>query len=98
MKKSKQQQRVAWCAEHRAKIEAVIPDDLHYCGIRGGSNAANIPGWSGGGWGWWYNAMREAGVSVRSLNYWSGQAPTPSTAIPETVAYYIKQHAPKELL
>jgi hypothetical protein len=93
---SKIEKRVEWLIKHKSAIErsrtAVIPSK------RGGSNAATWKGMSGGGWGWWAQALRKAGIRSNIMNYWSGSAPTASTAINAGIANYIYKNAPKELL
>ena len=52
-------------------------------GPNGGTNAANISGWINHGNGTITKAANESQMPV--LNYWSGSAPTPSSAIPACV-------------
>ncbi len=59
-------------------------------------NAYFRRGMSGGGWGFWARAFDLAGVDCGAMNYWSGSAPTPSTAINRGIAEYIRTHAASE--
>ena len=65
--------------EHRDEIDA-----LPQRGPKGGTNAANIPGWSHSPHQTITKACMAAGVPV--LNYWHGSAPTPASAIPSCIA------------
>ena len=58
-------------------------DALPNRGPQGGINAANIPGWSNYGNGAITRAANIA--SIPTMRYWSGSAPTPSTALPSCV-------------
>jgi len=61
-----------------------ISDDekkLSFYGPRGGRNARFIPGWICVGNQTITKACIIAGIPI--MNYWSGSAPTPSTAIPK---------------
>ena len=63
-----------------------------------GYNAATIKGMSSGGWGYWVWAFRQVGIKSGAMNYWSGSAPTPSTAIYKDIADYIYKNAPKGII
>lgn len=73
-------QELALIAErHENEISA-----LSYRGPRGGRNAKHIPGWRCMGN---HAITRAAGLAgVPQMSYWSGSAPTPSTAIPACMA------------
>jgi hypothetical protein len=58
-------------------------NNLSYTGPRGGSNAANIQGWTHNGNGTITKACRLAGVPIAP--YWSGSAKTPASAIPQAI-------------
>lgn len=94
-KQTKLQARVDWLKKHKAAIErartSVTPSK------RGGSNARTWGGMSGGGWGFWAKALREAGVKSNVMNYWSGSNPTSSTAINLGIANYISKFAPPSI-
>lgn len=62
-----------------AKIKA-----LPTKGPRGGNNAKTIPGWSHSPNGTISYACNKAGIPT--MKFWSGSAPTPSTAIPTCLA------------
>ena len=98
MKRNITKLRADWIRDHAVEIKAIIADiydnqAIEFSGPRGGSNAARIKGWSSGGWGWWVKAFRMAHVCCPAIDYWSGWAPTPSTAIPQAVAQYINLNA-----
>lgn len=81
--------RVAWITANRDAIMAArIPTE--------GSpkNAYYRRGMSGGGWGYWVQALHAADVSCDAMSYWSGSAPTPSTAINAGIADYIRNNCP----
>ena len=91
---SKLQARLAWINEHRAEIIAAATP------INGTSkNARYVTGMSGGGWGYWVHALDAAGLSkiAHPMTYWSGSNPTPSTAINQGVAEYIRNNAPEDI-
>lgn len=92
MKTSKTEKRAEWLKAHETAIKAAK------CPEEGSTkNARYRRGMSGGGWGFWVHAFRRAGISCSAQNYWSGSAPTPSTAINKGMADYITANAPKEL-
>ena len=62
-----------------------------------GYNARTCLGMSSGGWGWWAVALSRAGIEAGAMRYWSGSAPTPSTAINGGIANYITNNAPADL-
>jgi hypothetical protein len=85
--------RAAWLLAHADEYKAarVLEEGSSH-------NARYRRGMSDGGWGYWVQAIRQAGLPSSAQNYWSGSAPTPSTAINKGYADYILANAPKELL
>ena len=65
-------------AENKSEI-----DNIEHHGPDGGTNAANIPGWSHTGNGTITRAANMAGCPTK--NYWSGSNPTPATSIPTCI-------------
>ena len=82
---TKTEKRTEWLKTKKEEIEAAIrrPREENK---KGGTNCFSLKGWSGGGYGYWLWAFSEAGIACPSRNYWSGSAPTPSTAIPFAVS------------
>lgn len=96
MKISKTEQRVNWINNHSAQIEKSRTADHSQC--RGKChNGATCYNQSGGGYGWWANALSHAGINPESNNYWTGSAPTPSTSINLGIARFINKNAPAEI-
>jgi hypothetical protein len=91
-KTSKTAARVAWI---RANREAIIASRIPTEGSA--HNAAHRRGMSGGGWGYWVWALREAEVDCEAMRHWSGCLPTPSTSINGGIAAYIAANAPAEI-
>jgi hypothetical protein len=92
MKKSKTELRAEWIASHAEEIKKAK------CAEEGSTkNAYYRRGMSGGGWGYWVWAFRRAGVDCSAQNYWSGSAPTPSTAINRGIAEFVSKFAPSEI-
>jgi hypothetical protein len=92
MAQSKLEQRKQWILTHKAEIESArTPVE------KNSKNAARIKGMSAGGYGFWAQAFDAAGVDDNSMPYWSGSAPTPSTAINLGIAKYIQAHAPNSI-
>jgi hypothetical protein len=83
-------ERTKWALAHKLEIEGAR--SIIGKAPRGGSNAANISGYSGPGWGWWANALDAAGINPNRCSYWSGSNPTPSTAINGGIAKYIRNN------
>lgn len=84
--------RAKWMSENKkAILSARLPLDGSF------HNARFNRGMSCGGWGWWYRAAQIAGIDVDAMTYWSGSAPTPSTAINLGVAQFIIKNAPSDL-
>jgi len=90
--------RVDWINENKSTITALIPSNISFKGPKGGTNAAQIKGWSGGGWGYWLRALKAADITCPSAPYWSGSNSTPSTAIPNGVALFIQANCPGKLI
>lgn len=96
MKITKTQKRVNWINQHYAQIEKSRTDDHSHC--RGKCyNGATCYNQSSGGYGWWSNALDDAGVDPDSHNFWAGSAPTPSTSINRGIAAYIDKNAPENI-
>ena len=88
MRTSKTEKRAEWARQHKAEIETARTPESG-----SGHNAANRKGMSGGGWGYWVWALSRAGIDAGEMPYWSGSAPTPSTAINKGIADYITANA-----
>ena len=92
MKKTKTELRAEWLTEYKSEIEKTkTPEEGSI------KNAAYRRGMSGGGWGYWVWALRKAGINSSAQNYWSGSAPTPSTAINQGIADFINKNCPAEI-
>lgn len=85
--------RIEWARANKPSIEAARGEVSS-----NSKNAARCKGYSGGGWGLWANALESAGINPNRGSYWSGSAPTPSTAINGGIARYIRENAPQEIL
>lgn len=92
MAQSKLEQRKQWILSHKAEIEAARTTVEN-----NSKNAYRIKGMSAGGYGYWAQAFRAVGVNANVMPYWSGSAPTPSTAINLGIAKYIQAHAPDSI-
>lgn len=90
---NKTQKRAAWLKKNKKIINNIIKQGNFTTHAK---NAYYCVGWTCGH-GWWLNALRSAGIKCPAKNYWSGSAPTPSTAIPTTVANYINTNCPIDL-
>jgi len=89
---TKIEKRVAFILSHKEALKAAR------CPESGSpTNAARRSGMSGGGWGYWAQAFKRAGVPCSAQNYWSGSLPTPSTAINKGIAEYIGVNAPADI-
>ena len=92
MKMTKRQARANWILANIVAIKAAR------CAEGNNSkNAARCVGMSGGGWGYWAQAFKLAGVSCGKQDYWSGSLPTPSTAINKGIADYIRTNATADI-
>jgi hypothetical protein len=90
---SKTQKRANWLKQNANAINTVLKSgELTF----NSNNAARCKGWQPG-YGWWANALGLANINCPSRPYWSGRLPTPSTAIPSSVAQFIRQNCPTEL-
>lgn len=96
MRQAKIERRVEWILANKEEIEKSYVFDHSNC--RGNcQNGRTCSTQSSGGWGYWVQAFRRAGVKCFPSNYWSGSAPTPSTSINIGVARYVQANAPREL-
>jgi hypothetical protein len=96
MKISKTQQRVSWINDNLPAIKKSRTNDHRNCKGKC-HNGATCHNQSAGGYGWWANALSQAGINPERRNYWSGSNPTPSTSINKGIAEYISKNAPAEI-
>jgi len=98
MKASKISRRVEWIKENEQKINEIRKANNDHSKCRGEcGNGATCQVQSGGGWGFWVQAFRAAGVNCNPMKYWSGSAPTPSTSINGAIADFIYKNCPAEI-
>ena len=97
MKISKTKKRVNWINENISKISQSRTNDHSEC--KGKClNGATCQNQSAGGYGWWANALEEAGINPERQNFWRGKNPTPSTSINKGIAEYIDKNAPRDII
>jgi hypothetical protein len=95
---SKRQRRADWITEHAEAINTSRKTTSDHSQCKGScNNGATCKTQSDGGYGFWVQAFRLAGVECSPRNYWSGSAPTPSTSINKGIADYLHTNAPKDL-
>lgn len=96
MKTTKTQQRINWIIANAAAIEDSRSSDHSKCkgACHNGRTCSNQ---SSGGFGWWANALDQAGIDPERHNYWSGSAPTPSTSINLGIAAFIMERSPSAI-
>jgi len=92
MKTSKTEKRAEWLKSVAKEYEK---SRIHEEGSP--TNAKYRRGMSRGGWGYLAWAIEKAGLRSSKMNYWNGSLPTPSTAINEGYANFIKNNCPREL-